>query len=151
MKFPFDFLSSRSNDIKMVKIVYRNLSGVSNMVDQGRVTLQNFGLCNLSMAESDVLFCIRLVFILYYSSQIMSRNLIQWSKLQLSVKHEKAIFARSFKSFGNAIILWQSDDSHQSNLSLKIIYQSCTFLWKRCNWTQKLFFKFFFFYYTCFW
>ena len=87
----------------MVKIVYRNLSGVSNMVDQGRVTLQNFGLCNLSMV--DVLFCIRLVFILYYSSQIMSRNLIQWSKLQLRVKHEKAIFARSFKSFGNAIIL----------------------------------------------
>ena len=35
-----DFLSLRKNDIKMVKNVFRNLSGVSNMEDQGRVTLK---------------------------------------------------------------------------------------------------------------
>ena len=46
---PLDILSSRNNDINMIEIVYRNLTGVSNMADQGRVTLQNFGLCNLSI------------------------------------------------------------------------------------------------------
>ena len=44
-----DFLSSRNNDIKMVKIVNRNLSGVSNMADQGRVPLQNLSLYNISI------------------------------------------------------------------------------------------------------
>ena len=47
---PLDFSSSRNNDIKMVRIVHRNLSGVSNMADKGRVTIQNFGLCNLLIA-----------------------------------------------------------------------------------------------------
>ena len=33
----------------MIKIVYISLVIVSNMVDQGRIILQNFGLCNLSI------------------------------------------------------------------------------------------------------
>ena len=45
------FLSSRNIDIKMVKIVYRNLSGVSKMADRGRITLQSFGLYNLSIVK----------------------------------------------------------------------------------------------------
>ena len=33
--------------MKMTKIVYITLVIVSNMVDQGRIILQNFGLCNI--------------------------------------------------------------------------------------------------------
>ena len=44
---PLDFSSSRNNDMK---IEYRNLSGVSNMADKGRVTIQNFCQCNLLIA-----------------------------------------------------------------------------------------------------
>ena len=33
----------------MIKIVYITLVIVSNMVDQGRIILQNWGLCNLSI------------------------------------------------------------------------------------------------------
>ena len=33
----------------MIKIVYKTKVIVSNMVDQGRIILQNFGLCNLSI------------------------------------------------------------------------------------------------------
>ena len=39
----------------MIKIVHKNLSGVSNMADQGRIILQNYCLCNLSMI--DILTC----------------------------------------------------------------------------------------------
>ena len=41
------FISLRNTLIKMIKIVYIILVIVSNMVDQGRIILQNFGLCNL--------------------------------------------------------------------------------------------------------
>ena len=41
------FLSLRNILIKKVKIVYIILVVVSNMVDQGRIILLNFGLCNL--------------------------------------------------------------------------------------------------------
>ena len=44
------FLSLRNTLIKMIKIVCITLVIVSNMVDQGRIILQNFGLCNLSIA-----------------------------------------------------------------------------------------------------
>ena len=37
----------------MIKIVYITLVSVSNMVDQGRIILQNFGLCNLSIISHD--------------------------------------------------------------------------------------------------
>ena len=43
------FLSLRNHLIKMIKIVYITLVVVSNMVDQGRIILQNFGLWNLSI------------------------------------------------------------------------------------------------------
>ena len=39
----------------MVKIVHRNLSGVSIMADQGRIILQNFCVCNLSVLLIDVI------------------------------------------------------------------------------------------------
>ena len=35
----------------MIKIVCITLVIVSNMVDQGRIILQNFGLCNLSIIK----------------------------------------------------------------------------------------------------
>ena len=38
----------------MIKIVYIILVIVSNMVDQGRIILQNFGLCNLSIPLCNV-------------------------------------------------------------------------------------------------
>ena len=36
----------------MIKIVHKTLVIVSNMVDQGRIILQNFGLCNLSIYKA---------------------------------------------------------------------------------------------------
>ena len=45
------FLSLRNHRIKMIKIVYIALVNVSNMVDQGRIILQNFGLCKLSIVK----------------------------------------------------------------------------------------------------
>ena len=44
-------LSLRNSLIEMIKIVHKTLVIVSNMVDQGRIILQNFGLCNLSLRE----------------------------------------------------------------------------------------------------
>ena len=35
--------------MKMIIIVQRNLPGVSNMADQGRIILQNYCVCNLSI------------------------------------------------------------------------------------------------------
>ena len=35
--------------MKMIKIMHRNLPGVSNMADQGRIILQNYCVCNLSI------------------------------------------------------------------------------------------------------
>ena len=35
----------------MIKIVHKNLSGVSNMADQGRIILQSYYLCNLSIDD----------------------------------------------------------------------------------------------------
>ena len=53
----------------MIKIVHKTLVIVSNMVDQGRIILQNFGLCNLS------------IFIIFTSKYVMrmrgSRNFRQ--------------------------------------------------------------------------
>ena len=46
------FLLLRNQLIKMIKIVYITLVSVSNMADQGRIILQNFGLCNLSIPKS---------------------------------------------------------------------------------------------------
>ena len=43
------FLSLRNTLLKMIKIVHKTLVIVSNMVVQGRIILQNFGLCNLSI------------------------------------------------------------------------------------------------------
>ena len=34
---------------KTIKIVHKNLSGVSSMADQGRIILQNYCVCNLSI------------------------------------------------------------------------------------------------------
>ena len=45
---PLAFLSLRNNGRKMIKIVHRNLPGVSNMAEQGRIILQNYCVCNLS-------------------------------------------------------------------------------------------------------
>ena len=45
------FLLLCNHLIKMIKIVYITLAIVSNMVDQGRIILQNFGLCNLSIGQ----------------------------------------------------------------------------------------------------
>ena len=33
--------------IKMIKTVHRNMTGVSNMADQGRIILQLYSVCNL--------------------------------------------------------------------------------------------------------
>ena len=38
----------------MIKIVHRNLPGVSNMADQGRIILQNYCVCNLSIGSDCV-------------------------------------------------------------------------------------------------
>ena len=46
---PLAFLSLRNNQVNMIKIVHRNLSGSSIMADQGRIILQNFCVCNLSI------------------------------------------------------------------------------------------------------
>ena len=47
MLTPLQFLSLRNNRVKMIKIVHRNLPGVSNMANQGRIILQNYCVCNL--------------------------------------------------------------------------------------------------------
>ena len=36
--------------MKMIKIVHRNLPGVSNIAEQERIILQNYCACNLSIA-----------------------------------------------------------------------------------------------------
>ena len=43
----------------MIKIVHKNLSGVSNMADQGRIILRNYCLCNLSIIEIRDLQCLK--------------------------------------------------------------------------------------------
>ena len=35
--------------IKMIKTVHRNMTGVSNMADQGRIILHFYSVCNLSI------------------------------------------------------------------------------------------------------
>ena len=52
---PLVFLSLRNNQVNMIKIVHRNLSGVSIMADQGRIILQNLCVCNLSVLLIDVI------------------------------------------------------------------------------------------------
>ena len=37
--------------IKMIKTVHRNMTGVSNMADQGRIILQLYSVCNLSIVS----------------------------------------------------------------------------------------------------
>ena len=36
--------------IKMIKTLHKNMTGVSNMADQGRIILQFYSVCNLSLA-----------------------------------------------------------------------------------------------------
>ena len=47
----FQISDSFNHLVKMIKIVYIILVIVSNMEDQWRIILQNFGLCHLSIAE----------------------------------------------------------------------------------------------------
>ena len=72
----------------MIKIVHRNLSGVSIMADQGRIILQNFSVCNLSIMQIqqnvvaslegfilylklEYFFPTVLVFVLIYDKQVL--------------------------------------------------------------------------------
>ena len=42
---------------KIIKTVHRNMTGVSNMADQGRIILQFYSVCNLSIALADTEVC----------------------------------------------------------------------------------------------
>ena len=46
---PLAFLCLWNSQINMITVVHRNLSGVSIMANQGRIILQNFCVCNLSI------------------------------------------------------------------------------------------------------
>ena len=58
--------------IKMIKTVHRNMTGVSNMADQGRIILQLYSVCNLSIEQKKALITAQLI--CAFDQQVFSRR-----------------------------------------------------------------------------